>query len=70
MSMLAELFDIKKQGNWQNLFEGLAVSANKKLCQEWMHQYHMISLTLKSVDFSTFNDALKSVHRLVCNICY
>ena len=38
MSMLAEFFDI---------FECLAVLNNEKLCKEWMHQYPVISITLK-----------------------
>ncbi len=69
MSMLAEFFDIRKQGDGQNLFEGLYISSNEKLCQEWMHQYPVISISLKSVDKSTFADALEDIEFIISNIC-
>ena len=37
MSMLQEFFDINKDS--RQLFEGLAVSKNAMLCDEWMNKY-------------------------------
>ena len=36
MSMLESFFDIRK--NSQSLFEGLKITKNQALCQEWMNQ--------------------------------
>ncbi len=69
MSMLAEFFDIRKQGDGQKLFEGLAVCANTKLCQEWMHQYPVISLTLKRIEKLTYKEALEAMQNVVGEAC-
>ena len=55
MSMLAEFFDITRDS--RELFEGLAVSRNKRLCEEWMNRYPVISLNLKGVGGLCFEDA-------------
>ena len=54
--MLAEFFDITKDS--RKLFEGLAVSANRELCAQWMNQYPVIFLSLRNVSGRTFADAL------------
>ena len=56
--MLAEFFDITKDS--RKLFEGLAVSANRELCAQWMNQYPVIFLSLRNVDGRTFANALAS----------
>ncbi len=68
MSMLAEFFDIRKKS--RELFAGLKVAANEKLCSEWMNQYPVLSLTLKGIEKPTFERALARIHvpiRTFCN---
>ena len=63
MSMLAEFFDMTKDS--KNLFAGLKVSANKKLCDEWMNQYPVVSLTFKSINKKNWTNALQSLQSIV-----
>ena len=69
MSMLAEFFDSTKDS--RELFAGLRVAENEKLCREWMNQYPVISLTLKGIEKPTFERALARIHvpiRKFCNL--
>lgn len=62
MSMLQHFFDIRE--NSESLFEGLAVSKDKTLCDSWMNQYPTILVSFKDVGSNTFDTAyalLKSV---------
>ena len=67
LSMLEEFFDIAKDS--RKLFEGLAVSANRELCAQWMNQYPVIFLSLKDVDKPTYKEALKKIRSLVSDVC-
>lgn len=55
MDMLKTFFEI---GTDHSLFEGLAISKEKELCEKYMGRFPVISISLKSVDGSTFEDAL------------
>ena len=55
MSMLSEFFDIRKDN--MELFEGLNISDNKKLCQKWMNQFPTLFFSFKDVDGLTFSSA-------------
>lgn len=39
------------------LFEGLNISDNKKLCQKWMNQFPTLFFPFKDVDGLTFSSA-------------
>lgn len=39
------------------LFEGLNISDNKKLCQKWMNQFPTLFFSFKDVDGLTFSSA-------------
>ena len=67
MSMLASFFDIERKS--RDLFAGLKVSANEKLCGEWMNKYPVICLSLKDVDKPTFERALARIHVLIRKFC-
>ena len=54
MSMLKSFFDI---GTDKALFDGLYISGNKELCDEYMGKYPVIFLSLKGVEGSSFDDA-------------
>ncbi len=61
MSMMRSFFEI---GTDRSLFDGLYISQNKALCDEYMGKYPVIFLTLKGVEGLTFADAkmmLKSI---------
>ena len=55
MSMLQHFFDIREKS--ESLFEGLAISKNKTLCDSWMNQYPTILVSFKDVGSSKFDTA-------------
>lgn len=54
MSMLRYFFEV---GTDPSLFDGLQISANKQLCSEYMGQYPVIFISLKTVDGLSFENA-------------
>ena len=61
MSMLKAFFEI---GGDPALFKGLKISERKELCEKYMGQFPVISISLKSVEglsFTAAGDALKTV---------
>ncbi len=67
MSMLAEFFDIAKSSN--ELFAGLDVAANERLCQAWMNKHPVMYLTFKGLDFSDFDMMVRGVGDLLREFC-
>ncbi len=67
LSMLHDFFDIRQDS--RALFEGLAISKNKELCDKWMNQCPVVFLTFKGIEGQTFEDALKKVRSRISNIC-
>ena len=55
MSMLQHFFDCREKG--ESLFDGLAISKNKALCDSWMNQYPTILVSFKDVGSSKFDTA-------------
>ncbi|MCD8122424.1 MAG: AAA family ATPase [Clostridiales bacterium] len=58
MSMLKCFFEI---GTDRSLFDGLAISKETKLCEEYMGQYPVISLSLKDVRGRNFSSAVSGM---------
>ena len=61
MSMMKAFFEI---GGSPALFKGLKISEKKELCEKYMGQFPVISISLKSVEglsFTAAGDALKTV---------
>ena len=54
MSMLRYFFDIETD---KTLFDGLYISRNKQLCEEYMGKFPVIFLSLKGVDGLAFSEA-------------
>lgn len=54
MSMLRYFFEI---GADKTLFDGLAISKNEKLCEQYMGKYPVIFISLKNVEGLTFQEA-------------
>ena len=61
MSMLKSFFEI---GTDKTLFDGLYISGNKELCDEYMGKYPVIFLSLKDVEGLEFSSA----KRMLCTI--
>ena len=61
MSMLKCFFEI---GTDKSLFDGLAVSKEKALCETYMGKYPVVFVSLKGVDGLTFETA----YRALCSI--
>ena len=57
MSMLKSFFDI---GTDKALFDGLYISGNKELCDEYMGKFPVIFLSLKSVEGLTYGEAFEA----------
>ena len=62
MSMLRSFFEI---GADETLFDGLYITKNKELCEEYMGKYPVIFLSLKSVEGLTFEDAKYRMTELI-----
>lgn len=64
MSMLKYFFEI---GTDQTLFDGLYISKNQELCEEYMGKFPVIFLSLKGVDGLTFDSAKDRFIQLIGN---
>ena len=62
MSMLKSFFDI---GTDKALFDGLYISGNKELCDEYMGKYSVIFLSLKGVEGLTYEEAFEAFVRIM-----
>ena len=62
MSMLKSFFEIGADGT---LFDGLAISKETALCEEYMGKFPVIFLSLKGVDGLTFADAYGMLRLLI-----
>ena len=62
MSMLKSFFEI---GANEALFDGLAISQEKELCRQYMGQFPVIFISLKSVSGLTFEAALENMSKVI-----
>lgn len=62
MSMLKSFFEI---GADPALFDGLYISQNKELCENYMGKYPVVFLSLKDVEGFTFEEAQSSLCELI-----
>lgn len=62
MSMLKYFFEI---GSDSALFDGLEISRERELCEEYMGKCPVISITLKSVSGKTFDEAKGMLRRII-----
>ena len=61
-SMLKCFFEI---GGDKGIFDGLAVSLDKALCEAYMGKYPVVFVSLKAVDGLTFEDAYERLRRTI-----
>ncbi|MCD7867564.1 MAG: ATP-binding protein [Clostridiales bacterium] len=64
MSMLKYFFEI---GTDKSLFEGLAVSGETGLCEKYMGQYPVISITLKATEAANFETSRNLIAMEICD---
>lgn len=62
MSMLQNFFEF---GADQTLFDGLYISGNQELCEEYLGKFPVIFLSLKGVDGLTFEEARQCFNEIV-----
>ena len=62
MSMLEHFFSIERD---QSIFEGLEISKDTKLCEEYMGKYPVISISLKGINAATYEDAFDFAVRIM-----
>ena len=62
MSMLKCFFEI---GGKKELFEGLKIAQEKELCEKYMGQFPVISISLKSVDGPSYEIALAALRSII-----
>ena len=62
MSMLKSFFEI---GTDKTLFNGLAISKEKELCEAYMGKFPVVFVSLKGVDGLTFEDAYGMLRRIL-----
>ncbi len=64
LSMLKCFFEV---GADKSLFDGLYISNNKELCDEYMGKYPVIFISLKSIEGSSFEDAYDLLSTVIKN---
>lgn len=67
MSMLASFFDIKKDS--RDMFSGLSVMRDEKLCRTWMNQRPVLFLSLRKVDGLNFTAAYEMLVSVIAQLC-
>lgn len=66
MSMLQHFFDIREDS--KGIFEGLKVSANKALCNEWRNQYPTILISFKEAGGESFSGVLGQIKSILLDL--
>ena len=64
--MLKSFFEI---GSDKSLFDGLAISKEKQLCEEYQAKHPVVFLSLKRVEGSTYEDAIQRLETLIATEC-
>ena len=67
MNMLANFFDIRKDS--EALFEGLEVSKDTTLCEQWRNQWPVLFVSFRRVDGLNFQSAYGMLKATICELC-
>ena len=62
MSMLRAFFEI---GRNKSMFDGLNILKEKELCEKYMGQFPVISITLKSIDGDDYHEAIAALRAII-----
>lgn len=63
MSMFRYFFEI---GCNKELFDGLKIAGEKELCDEYMGQFPVISISLKGIEANNYDDARNMLANVIC----
>ena len=66
MTMLASFFDNRRDS--RDLFEGLKIAEDQKLCELWMNQWPVIFLSLKDAGGESFEDAYGLLQSIISQL--
>ena len=66
MSMLRHFFEV---GTDPALFEGLYISENPALCEEYMGKFPVVSISLKGINSSSFDGACRLLNKVINEEC-
>ena len=67
MNMLANFFDISKDS--KALFEGLEVSKDLALCEQWRNQWPVLFVSFRRVDGLNFQSAYGMLEETISDLC-
>ncbi len=67
LSMLRDFCDIRQDS--RAIFEGLAISENKEVCDKWMNQYPVVLVSLKDVKGDNYEEALDKFADVIGHLC-
>ena len=67
MNMLANFFDIQKDS--EALFEGLEVSKDTTLCEQWRNQWPVLFVSFRRVDGLDFQGAYGMLEETISDLC-
>ena len=65
MSMLEHFFSIERD---QSIYDGLEISKDTKLCEEYMGKYPVISISLKGINAAAYEDAFDFAVQIMKNV--
>ena len=67
MNTLYDFFDITQDS--KAIFDGLAISKNKALCDKWMNQYPTVQVSLKEMEGDNFYEAMVEYSHIIGRLC-
>ena len=67
MSMLAHFFDIRKDS--KAMFQGLKITEDTELCDEWMNQWPVLFISFRRVDGLNFQGAYEMLQATITDVC-
>ena len=67
MNMLANFFDISKDS--KALFEGLEISKDQALCEQWRNQWPVLFVSFRRVDGLDFQGAYGMLEETISDLC-
>lgn len=67
MSMLEDFFDISRDSKPH--FNGLKISKEKGICDEWQNQWPVVFLSLKGIEGINFSEAFEMLESEIADLC-
>lgn len=67
MSMLSHFFDIRKDS--KAMFQGLKITEDTELCDEWMNQWPVLFISFRRVDGLNFQGAYEMLQATITDVC-